>query len=149
MVSVPRFLRATFFLPAALLLMAVVATGCTDNHIGRACEVIPGAETQPPPTTTGLINSAALECPSRICVLPAAQRPGQTTGPTCSAECSSDSDCDNSEMATKGDNTDRRCQGSYYCRVATNLGGFACRKLCLCSDFINIPEVPGPCKPQS
>ena len=136
MVFVPRFLRPVSFLPAAaLLLLALATTGCEDKHIGRPCQVIPGAAMQPTAGTTAVINSAALECPSRICLLPSVPAP-RDTGPTCSAECSDDGDCDDYEQRNKSDVSDKRCGGSFVCRVVTNLGGFACRKLCVCNDFL-------------
>jgi len=149
MVFVPRFLRPSSFLPAALLLMLtglLAGTGCQDNHIGRLCEVEPGKNPQPTASTVNEINSAALECPSRICLLPAAARGPTTTGPTCTAECDSDSDCEDSESRNSADPNDRRCTKGFACRVVTNLAGYACRKLCVCSDFFN-PTENGACIP--
>jgi len=140
MVFVPRFLRPASFLPAALLLVLASGLGCEDKHIGRPCEVAPGADMQPTASSVAYINSAALECVSRICVLPAAGKGATDTGATCSAECDSDGDCDGAEQRNLKDTSDKRCKGSFTCRVATNLGGYACRKLCLCSDFINTSE---------
>ena len=50
----------------------VSGAGCEDKHIGRPCEL--GASAADAGTgSTAVITSPALECPSRICVLPGAE----------------------------------------------------------------------------
>src|SRR4051794_17283637 len=55
-------------------------------HIGQACQVPPNVAEAGVPSAIILIG---LECPSRICVLPARETASDTTS-LCAAECSSD-----------------------------------------------------------
>ena len=49
------------------------------------------------------ITSPALECPSRICLLPGAEKDPKGTGSLCTAGCESNSDCEDGELGDKTD----------------------------------------------
>ena len=123
--------------------------------------VAPAGSASIPTRGTGSGTTAtldvALECPSRICILPA-QESGALTPPTtslCTADCSSDDDCADGERRNTGDSTDQRCKGGFVCKVAETVGDFCCRRLCVCTDFLskNPPtqsfdtSTPEVCKP--
>src|SRR4051812_50195294 len=84
---------------AFALLLVGLGGGCEEKHIGRPCEL--GVDATGDNTT---ITSPALQCPSRLCILPQAQRETRSTkqiedqkaGTTslCTATCSSAGDCD-------------------------------------------------------
>jgi hypothetical protein len=120
----------------AMALLGLVTSGCEDKHIGRVCNLdLVDAGT----TATGTnasIQGQAVECPTRICVLPADTNPmgSGTTGPLCSATCSSDSDCDGE---TTSDKASVQCKSGFTCVIATTVGDFCCEKLCVCKDFVD------------
>ena len=72
--------------------MTLATSGCpADNHVGRPCEV----GTQPLGGSSGQIvtlAAPALECPSRICLLPGADYGARGTGALCTAPCESDNE---------------------------------------------------------
>ena len=113
------------------LIVAVLAgIGCgPTNHVGRPCEV----GTTPPASSSGQVvtlASPALECPSRICLLPSGTGT-PATGALCTAGCDSDADCED------GDTT--RCKKGFACMWPTTVGAFACQKMCACRDFVGEP----------
>ena len=58
----------------AIALVGLVASGCEDKHIGRVCSLdTPDAGTSGTGTSATL-NGQAVECPSRICLLPADEK---------------------------------------------------------------------------
>jgi hypothetical protein len=132
--------------PARLLLaaalgvpMLILGGACTDNHIGRPCELGAEVDAGSGSGATTTIASPALECPSRICILPGAQKTPDGTGPLCTASCSTDSDCADGEIdKTKGG---PRCKTGFGCMWPTTVGDFCCQKMCVCLDFV--AEPPG------
>ena len=121
-----------------LLAFALAGTGCPDNHIGRPCDVL---VTDNPDPTSAIVNPQALECPSRLCLWPAQELTTQT-GPFCTAECGSDDDCADGETGDKTDPDDHRCKAGFTCLrlipgLSSNPGGIACKRVCVCKDFIN------------
>src|SRR5262245_14703078 len=126
----------------AMVLAAVAVTlggaGCEDKAIGRVCDVQADGGTR-----NALVNGQALECPTRICLRQAtdvdkAQNEGTTS--LCTAECSKDKDCEDGELRNSKNANDHRCKSGFVCGVATWTGSFCCKKLCLCKDFITIPQ---------
>jgi hypothetical protein len=105
------------------------------QHVGRPCEI------GTPPVGGGssgqiaTVSSPALECPSRLCLLAGQNAAG--TGALCTAECESSQDCEEGETADPNDPADRRCHGGFTCMWPTTVGGFACRKMCVCTDFVS------------
>ena len=133
----PRISRAAFGLVVAAA--ALTTVGCPpDNHVGRPCEV----GTTPVGGSSGQIvtvSSPALECPSRMCLLPGGNAIPQGTGALCTAGCESDVDCEAAETGPKNDPSDGRCENGFACMWPTAVGAFACQKLCVCRDFVGEP----------
>jgi hypothetical protein len=136
------------------LMTAAVVSGCADNHVGRPCDI--GVPKQQIDSTKVTVNPAALECPSRICLLPAQDSaPVNNIAGLCTVECSSDDDCSDGE---KGSNTpgNTRCLSGFVCRtllprLSTN--GLGCKPLCVCKDFLSTADsragtLPDSCKNQ-
>lgn len=124
-------LGARTLAPVAFALLLVGLGGaCENKHVGRTCDL--GVEGEVSETT---ITSPALECPSRICILPQAEKNAGGTLPLCTATCSSDGDCDG-ELADKSDPNDHRCRSGFTCKWPTTVGPFCCQKMCVCRDFL-------------
>ena len=129
----PRIPRIAF----ALVVTAFAAISCGPNGVGRPCEV----GTMPLGGASGQIvtlSSPALECPSRVCLLPGADNP-QGTGALCTAACESDGDCEDAAAGRPGDPADPRCKNGFACAWPTTVGAFACQKMCVCRDFVHEP----------
>lgn len=131
--------------------MALLGTACEDKAIGRPCLTL--ADNSSP--SKAEFNPEALECPSRLCIKPAAE-PGALqdamTAPFCTAECSSNSDCDDGETRDKDNVNDKRCTGRFVCATPFETGPLKCQKMCVCSDFFKDPKaataVPASCVAQ-
>jgi hypothetical protein len=120
------------FALAGVALLGLVASGCEDKHIGRVCSLdAPDAGTSGT-GTAALLNGSAVECPSRICLLPAGDKQ-PATGPLCTAGCSSDDDCDGETSSSNK----AQCHTGFTCMVATTVGDFCCERLCVCKDFVD------------
>jgi hypothetical protein len=141
--------------PAVLRILGVAAiaviggTGCENKAIGRQCDLL--VDGGPTRTT---FNPQALECPSRICVQPAVdvnKSEAVDTAPLCSAECSTDDDCKDGEGRNVSKTSDLRCKSGFACGIASEVGDFCCKKICLCRDFLVVPDgglqVPAGCDP--
>ena len=144
-----RALRSPLLVSGFLALAtALSGPGCADNHIGRPCEI--GVDKSMIDPTKVTINPAALECPSRLCLLPAQN--GATTGNVaglCTAECSSNDDCSDGEKGTQS-STNTRCLTGFSCRVllpplASN--ALSCHALCVCNDFLSPDDLAMSIKP--
>jgi hypothetical protein len=123
-----------------LLVIAMVlgSVACENKHIGRPCGLSVSTDSGTSSGTTSTLD-VGLECPSRICLLPA-QEAGPQSPPTtslCTADCSSDDDCSDGERRNSSDTGDQRCKGGFVCKVAETVGDFCCRRLCVCTDFLN------------
>jgi hypothetical protein len=112
-------------------------------HIGRLCDLGTSADAG---QVTVLTNTGALECPSRICILPSQER-GTNTVALCTAECENDDDCSDGELRSREMNTnDRRCRDGFTCRTLLNgVQGneLACKRLCVCRDFVRTGDTTG------
>jgi len=130
---------------AVALAMAILASGCEDNALGRPCYL--GADASVG-AAQGAFAIPATDCPSRICTKPAVQ-PGVSnelnTGPYCTVNCSSDSDC-NGETRDFTNANDRRCMKGFTCAIPFDSGKLCCQKLCLCRDFFS--SSVGPATPE-
>jgi len=127
-----RRLLSALTLVGALSSLVFVLGACEDKAIGRRCDVQADAgEMQ------AVFNGQALECPTRICLKPAADPmvAKVDTAPYCTAECSSDSDCDG-ETRDGNNGGDKRCKTGFVCGVGFEVGPLCCKKICLCKDFI-------------
>jgi hypothetical protein len=123
----------------AIAILGLAASGCEDKHIGRVCDLDTADAGAPTTGSSATLNGQAVECPSRICLLPAANMT-TNTGPLCTAGCSSDDDCSDGETST--DHTSRQCKTGFACLIATTVGNFCCERMCICKDFIDT-TVPG------
>jgi hypothetical protein len=117
----------------AVALLGLVTGGCEDKHIGRVCSLDTADAGAPTTGTSSVLQGQAVECPTRICLLPAADQTTDT-GPLCTATCSSDSDCDGE---TTSNPMSAQCKTGFSCMVATTVGDFCCERLCVCKDFID------------
>ena len=135
-------------LAPVFLLGVLMMTGlaCTENPVGRRCFVgnVPdgGAGQQ------AIVSSPALECPSRTCL----RQPLQGTLPEgsqyadlCTDDCSTAADCDRVPESP--------CVTGFTCAVPVVVGPFCCRKLCVCKDYLVIPDgglaTPASCDPDN
>jgi hypothetical protein len=135
--SLPISRDARNFALAALALTMFAMGGCEDKHIGRSCEL----GTTPTGGSSGqvtIIASPALECPSRICILPGDMK-GTDTGPLCTASCESNSDCEDGETGPAADPNDHHCESGFACVYQGNVGNFPCQRFCMCRDFVYEP----------
>jgi hypothetical protein len=136
-----------FALFALALAMLGFGGACEDKHIGRTCEL----GTAPVGGTSGsvtTVSSPALECPSRICILPGGDTGNPTnTGPLCTATCESNEDCEDGETGPKGSASDRHCENGFVCMWPTTVGNFKCQRLCVCRDFVS-PNSQGITQPK-
>lgn len=114
-------------------MLALFAGGCEDKALGRPCDLsVQAAQAQ------GAYNLSAPDCPSRICIKPVPQADvvaGLDTGPYCSIQCTSDSDC-NGQIRDTSNPLDKRCAKGYACGIPFGEGAACCLKLCVCRDFI-------------
>jgi hypothetical protein len=124
------------------LFAALASSGCEDKHIGRVCDLNVTDDGGAPTgtATTATINSEALECPSRICILPGNEKNNMDTGALCTADCSSDDDCSDGETGPKGNTSDHHCESGFACMTATVVGDLCCRRFCVCKDFVTEPQ---------
>ncbi|MBL0214690.1 MAG: hypothetical protein IPQ07_12480 [Myxococcales bacterium] len=117
------------------VLCGLLAGGCTDNPVGRICDL----GSQMPAATEVVVASPSLDCVSRTCLRVPLSRelPPGSSFPTgnnglCTAECSSDDDCDRVPESP--------CTTGFTCGVAVTVGPFCCRKFCICKDYVVVPE---------
>jgi hypothetical protein len=136
-----RRLLSALSLAGALSSLVFVLSACEDKAIGRRCDV--QADAGP---MQAVFNGQALECPTRICLKPARDNnvaSNVDTAPYCTAECSSDSDCDG-ETRDRSNGADRRCKGGFVCGVGFEVGPLCCKKICVCKDFVPATGLPPP-----
>jgi hypothetical protein len=140
--------QTRLFCLGAIAVVAVVAlAGCEDRGIGRLCDI--GVDAGTTTSSESIINGAALECPSRICLKAVPNTPTTNNSfykdesPQCSDLCSSDDDCSDSLQSKT---QKELCHTGFKCAVATTVGGFACKKMCICGDFLQPPiQTPAAC----
>jgi hypothetical protein len=129
-------LRSFVIMFVAVAGMSLLAAGCSDNPVGNVCFI--GADAGDP--NQAIIASPALECTSRTCL----RSPGAPEA-LCTAECSSDSDCDRVAGSP--------CQTGFTCAVPVVVGPFCCRTMCICKDYIVVPDeglpTPAACDPDN
>lgn len=141
--------------PATLVLNALVGLGlaifaattvaCSENPVGRKCFIGPDAGS----ATQAVVASPALECQSRTCLhVPNEQQvlpEGSEYADQCTAECEADEDCDRVPESP--------CVNGFTCAIPVVVGPFCCRKLCVCKDYMVIPDggvpVPKACDPDN
>lgn len=141
--KVRTVLKLRFAHALALGALVVTAVACTENPVGRRCFVgnVPDGG-----IGQAIIASPALECSSRTCLrqpLQGSLPEGSQFADLCTAECDSDSDCDRVPESP--------CVNGFTCAVPVVVGPFCCRKLCVCRDYLVIPDggvsEPAACNP--
>jgi len=144
--------RSLGITPLALVVAAAAftmfASGCHDDHLGRFCDLNVGNADAGAAGTSATINPEALECPSRVCLLPGMERSTDTQS-LCTKDCESDDDCSDAETGPKGNATDHHCETGFACVIPTTVGDFCCRRMCACKDFLNINPAIGYVPPAS
>lgn len=122
-----------------LALAASLSMACSENPVGRKCFIGDVADFP----TESIIASPALECSSRTCLqvpLPVGVDlpDGSEYTSLCTAECNADEDCDKVPESP--------CQTGFTCAIPVTVGAFCCRKMCICKDYLVIPEtgIPEP-----
>lgn len=116
---------------------------CSENPVGRKCYVGPDVT-----GTQVTLNSQAPECQSRLCLdVPlGAELPedGEHT-PICTGTCDVDDDCERV--------ADSPCKTGFTCGVPTVVGDFCCQKMCMCKDYMVVPDgglpLPAACEPDN
>ncbi len=139
-----------FVFPGLLLSLSMAAlvftSACSENPVGRKCFIGSDAGNN----SQAIIASPALECSSRQCLhFPAhtgkIPPEGSEFADLCTAECSGSGDCDKVPESP--------CVSGFACAVAVQTGPFCCRKMCICKDYMLIPDggpiVPAACDPNN
>ncbi|MDX2023634.1 MAG: hypothetical protein SF187_25575 [Deltaproteobacteria bacterium] len=110
-------------------------SACEDQAIGRTCKVLASTT-----ETSGVFNDQALECPTRLCIQPSYDQGVVNSGTSafCTAECSKNSDCDEAETRDKNNTNDKRCTQGFACAQPFVVGPLACKKMCVCKDFVKV-----------
>jgi hypothetical protein len=125
------------------VLIAIVVAACNSEPVGRICDL--GGEPAPGQT---VVASPSLDCTSRTCLRVPQDNPSPPEGsryPTgssglCTAECSSDADCEREPGSP--------CVSGFTCAVAVTVGPFCCRKFCTCKDYrVGDPVEEAACDP--
>jgi hypothetical protein len=122
--------------------MAALTSACGENPVGRECFI--GLDAGTP--SQAIVASPALECQSRTCLRVPLERglpeDSEYTN-LCTAECNADEDCDRVPESP--------CQTGFTCAVPVVVGPFCCRKLCVCKDYLVLPDggvpLPEACDP--
>jgi hypothetical protein len=141
--------RRSLFVPAfrvfaglCLATVVMLSAACSENPVGRKCFI----DTPNLSDDVTIVSSPALECPSRTCLRVPRQTelpPGSEYTNLCSAECNSDDDCDRVPESP--------CQTGFTCTIPSAVGKFCCRKMCVCKDYLIIPDggviEPAECDP--
>ncbi|HEY4242629.1 MAG TPA: hypothetical protein VGM88_22585 [Kofleriaceae bacterium] len=117
----------------AVLLLLVAA--CGGDPVGRICDL----GTAAPEPSEVVVASPSLDCVSRTCLRVPLSRelpPGSTypegTNGLCTAECSSDGDCERTPGSP--------CTTGFTCGIAVTVGPFCCKKFCICKDYVVVPD---------
>lgn len=138
--SSSRSTRSQSLLPLLFLVTAIStlsSLGCEDKHIGRPC--MTGIPADP---NSASVNPQALECPSRICLLPARQGMSVVTaGAMCTDYCSGDDDCSDAEKYDSNTNP-TGCRFGFACRIPIGAleNPIACKRVCVCKDFLTTED---------
>ena len=118
-----------------LMTIAALGAGCSNNPVGRICDL---GTAQPAPTEV-FLASPSPDCESGVCLrqppdreLPPGGTPQAANSGLCTAECSSDDNCDRVQESP--------CVTGFACRFPVSVGPYCCRRFCICKDYILIPD---------
>ena len=113
--------------------------------VGQICDLTVEAE-----PSQAIANMMSGTCPFGVCLKPVVD-PSRALlepplGATCTAACSSDSDC-TGETRDPNDPQDARCQGGFVCGVPFVVGPLCCKRYCVCRDFLgaDVTQTPPAC----
>ena len=121
---------------AIVVAIAILVGACSDNPVGRKCDL-----GQTPGMSEVVVGSPSLDCPSRQCLkIPVANGKDPPEGfealapdiGMCTATCDGDSDCDQVPESP--------CVSGFTCGIPLTVGPFCCRKLCICKDYVILPD---------
>jgi hypothetical protein len=131
-------------LSIASLAGAGAGAGCSDNPVGRICDL----GSAPPQVSEVVVASPSLDCVSRTCLRfpPTRELPPGSIPPTgnnglCTDTCNADTDCDRVPESP--------CVTGFTCGIAVTAGPFCCQKFCICKDYILLPESGQPPTPKA
>jgi hypothetical protein len=119
------------------LALALAALAACDNPVGRICDL----GVTDPGENQAVMGSPSLDCQSRLCLklepdegkeLPDGFRPLADNRGMCTATCEDDSDCDKVPESP--------CVTGFTCGVPLRTGPFCCEKVCICKDYVVVPE---------
>jgi hypothetical protein len=113
-------------------------SGHPQGGLGAACDV--GGTPTP---EQAALDSHAPECATGLCIKPASATP-VSTGALCTAGCRSADDCQAGEAGGDG-----KCTSGFVCAVPFEVGPLACKRLCVCNDFLRLPTGATPPSPPS
>lgn len=136
--------------PYALVALAVTILGACDKQVGRICDL--GVED--PGATEAVLASPSLDCPTKMCLkvpvaagkdLPDDFQALPANRGLCTASCEVDDDCDVVQGSP--------CVTGFTCGIPLVVGNFCCDKVCICKDYVIVPEsgslaTPDACDPQ-
>ena len=130
----------TFPVILAALFLLFATSGCDSNPVGNICSlesesVDDDSDDENEPITQAEITSGALDCVSRLCLsvpLETVLPPDSEHKPLCTGECTKDSECDRVSVSP--------CQLGFTCAVPMAVGPFCCKKMCICRDYLIVPE---------
>jgi hypothetical protein len=132
--------RGLLILVGALVLAACGSdqsgTGTNTARLGEPCDL--GVADAGVPGTIATISSPDKVCASQICLFGPFDK-ASDTGPLCTAPCTSNLECETGTMRDATDPDDHRCRTGFMCMVPTTVGSFACQKMCVCTDWLNVP----------
>ena len=111
--------------------------GCSENPVGRKCDL--GVEN--PGANEAVVGSPSLDCSTRQCLkvpidtgkdTPEGFQPLAANTGMCTDTCESDDDCDKVSESP--------CVSGFTCGIPLTVGPFCCRKLCICKDYVILPD---------
>lgn len=115
--------------------IGLFAAACGGEPVGRICDL----GTALPQAGEVVVASPSLDCVSRTCLrvplgkeLPKGSEYPTGTNGLCTAECSSDDDCERVPESP--------CVTGFTCGVAVTVGPFCCQKYCICKDYVVLPD---------
>jgi hypothetical protein len=143
-------LSAPMIRPGYIIISIAFAAGllaCGGDPVGRICDL----GTSTPGPSEVVVASPSLDCVTRTCLRQPLQRelPQGSVFPEganglCTTFCESDDDCERVPESP--------CVTGFACGIAIQVGPFCCRKVCICKDYIVVPEggltTPEACKPE-
>lgn len=128
--------RSTIVVAVFVSTLTALVGACADE-VGRKCDL----GVADPGPDQAIVGSPSLDCQSKLClkipvdvnkdVPEGFEQLAPGTG-MCTAECEKDSDC--------GKVPESPCVTGFTCGVAVTVGPFCCQKVCICKDYVVLPD---------